>query len=550
MPIPGGRLRAAVVPVLSLPPRRVARLFRVILKAIDPLSNPAHRPFLLQLIDSDVLPLSGLRVFQVNTEIRGLVREGYLRSAAAAAFREGSSEDLDALLKLMPNLLRASNTAKEIDSYWNEGKGKAKSPVEAVLLVLKLINARASEGHALAVRAALDVIAETVAKECGSMLLENGHLRAVDFLKAYNRVRSRLQSSPEMSKLDQFFDSLGGGVRSSSLPANITFLEVMRRVVDLKVPGVEPKFSVEGVALPKMFLSRINFGSRVAPASALISSVSAASDAPKSINLSALVSTTWLANYSQSSGLQELRLRYDEVEGFLEAVKIDSDQFVPKDKVTWRLEHADPGQPLQLDTPMKGQVQVAHEGFTDPVFQPASFMLTMSQSPSSRRKQSGLSEAAVQAEADSRRVLEIHIKSPPSSPSSSMEQTPAPTVDSLSLRCVPVSDRDLGNVLIGFGASGLAGPVPPSRVLEIMRRVFGPSTPLQTLERAGMRVATDRAIIARICADISTYFLTSASSNRGGGGGRVSKASVNESFYWLAVRKTFESVYRRRNTRK
>ena len=548
---PGGRLRAAAAPVLSLPPRRVARLFRVILKATDPLSSPAHRPFLLQLIDSDVLPLSGLRVFQINTEIRGLVREGYLRGAISAAFREGSSEDLDALLKLMPNLLRSSNTAKEIDNYWNEGKGKAKSPVEAVLLVLKLINARVSEGHAHGVRAALDVIAETVAKECGSMLSENGHLRAVDFLKAYNRVRSRLQSSPEMSKLDQFFDSLGGGVRSSSLPANITFLEVMRRVVDLKVPGVEPKFSVEGVALPKMFLSRINFGSRVAPTSALISSVSAANgvDASRSLNLSALVSTTWLANYSQSSGLQELRLRYDEVEGFIEAVKIDSDQFVPKDKVTWRLEHADPGQPLQLDMPMKGQVQVAHEGFTDPVFQPASIMLTMSQSPSSRRRQSGLSEAAVQAEADSRRVLEIHIKSPPSSPSSSMEQTPAPNVDSLSLRCVPVSDRDLGNVLIGFGASGLAGPVPPSRVLEIMRRVFGPSTPLQTLERAGMRVATDRAIISRICADISTYFLTSASSNRGGGG-RVSKASVNESFYWLAVRKTFESVYRRRNTRK
>ena len=66
------------------------------------MSSPAHRPFLLQLIDSDVLPLLGLRVFQFNTEIRGLVREGYLRAAISAAYREGISEDLDALLKLMP----------------------------------------------------------------------------------------------------------------------------------------------------------------------------------------------------------------------------------------------------------------------------------------------------------------------------------------------------------------------------------------------------------------------------------------------------------------
>ena len=541
---------------MSLPPRRVARLFRVLLKATDPLSSPAHRSFLLQLIDSEVLPLSSLRVFQINTsEIRGMVRDGYLRKAISTGFREGgSSEDLDALLKLMPNLLRASNTAKEIDNYWDESKGKAKSLLDGALLVLKLINSRVSEGHAQAVRAALDVIAEAVAKECSSMLSENGYLRAVDFLKAYNRVRSRLQCelSPEMSKLDDFFDTLGGGVRSSSLPASITFIEVMRRVVELEVPGVEPKFSVEGMALPKMFLSRINFGSRAASTSALITSISAPSSSasgvvPRSINLSALASTTWLANYSQSTGLQELRLRYDEVEGFLEAVKIDSDQFVPKDKVTWRLEHPDPEKPLQLDTPMKGQVQVAHEGFTDPVFQPASFVLTMSQSPSNRRKQSGLSEAAVQAEADSRRVLEIHIQSPPSSMEQPSLREP-PTVDSLTLRCVPVSDRDLGNVQIGFGASGLAGPVPPSRILEIMRRVFGPSTPLQTLERAGMRVATDRAVIARICADISTHFLTTASG--GGRSGNISKTAVGESFYWLAVRKTFESVYRRRNTRK
>ena len=499
------------------------------------------------MVDHNILNLSSFQAYSSKL-FRAFLKVNP-HKALQIGFRDASvanvrDEELDKLISLLPALFRVVRTVTVIDSYKSRNRA-SRSLLDGALLISRL-NTKGPGATAEAMDAeisacvgrmvadvekellAISISANASASASGSV---SGQRRTVDVLKAYNRVRQRKLHTmdSDIVVIDKLFFHLGYKSNSAIVSA-ILFCEVLRRLPLFS----DGSFLCEGIPFPKKFMARVREVSPPPPPSpgagagaAAAEKTSPSSPSPPSdqhVTLAELTGTTWISDYASTSGLQELSLQYNSLEGAVEAIKMDGDEYIPKGKLSWRFEinPSNPDAPLALDEPMKGQIQVAREGFMDPSLVPATMTLM--------RTDSAVGRSAETASLSPRKVLEISIKS-------------APEADEmLSLRCVPA--RDLHSCLLSFNAKGCAGPVSPSAYVEMIRKAFGTTNSVGALERAALRVATGDSVIARISGDLSSQIMrrgSAESEGRGEGG------SMHDSFYWLSVCRAFDSSNSRRD---
>lgn len=488
----------------------VRRIYRLLLKATKPIFADKHRSFLNGLIDSLALNLQQFHVHANSSLFRAIIRVNP-RKAIRMGFQEPmnnlvAAEELDKLFKMLPMILRIVKTVKVIDNY--RERTSPKSLLDGALLVSKLNTKGADiEGRAVddRINACITRMVSEVEAECKLLLKDQSTLRVVDKIKAFNRVRRRKVTVVD----DDIFYDLGYK-NNNAIVSTIVFCEVLKQM-----DRTSSSYIVDCIPFPKKFMARITPAADP-NAAALSSETSAAPSGSSfsSLSVEALTYGSWISDYPSSAGLQEIKIRYNATEGFLEAIKADGDEYIPKDQITWRFEHLDESEPIPYDTKINGQIQVAREGYTDPVFLSAVFTL--------RSMESNIGKRPTHS-----RVAEIVVESQ------------SETDEAFSLRCVQTSD--LSRCLISFNANGCAGPVTPSTYVEMIRKVFGSSNSIGTLERAALRVATHNSIIARMSGDISSSLMRAA-----GTADEQLDDNISSSFYWLNVRKIFETATRSR----
>lgn len=503
------------------------RLYRALLRATAPLMKEENKVFWNSMVDHSALNLSSFHVYSSCKLFRAFLKINP-HKALQIGFRDASvanvrDEELDKLMTMLPALFRVVRTVTVIDSYKSRNRA-SRSLLDGALLISRLNTkgpGATAEAMDAEISACVDRMVADLEKELGD-ICGSSPRRTVDVLKAYNRVRQRKLHTMDndIVVIDKLFYQLGYKSNSAIVSA-ILFVEVLRRLVSLSATSNNPNYLCDGIPFPKKFMARVTEVAAPPTTSTRASSASASAETATSppsdqtVTIADLTGTTWISDYASTSGLQELSLRYNALGGFLEAVKMDGDGYIPKGELSWRFElDANTDAPLALNQPRRGQIQVAREGFTDPSFVPATMTLL--------RTDSAVGRSAGSATA--RKVLEIAIKSTPEAE------------EVLSLRCVPALDLD--NCLLSFNAKGCAGPVTPSSYVEMIRKAFGTTNSVGALERAALRVATGDSVIARISGDISTQIMRNSAESGGGGG---EGGNVLDSFYWLSVRKLFES---------
>jgi len=367
------------------------RLFRTLLKGTRALRKPFAAELLAVCVDLTLTPyLSPLSGFEVDESrkaealnLHAWTRDGLVTPSDALkkAFREGKDKDIDRLLELMPVILRYSRAACLIEEYLVEQSKNTNSvsliPASLLVSKLKYQNERGKRVGEI-VESGLQELLVEFKREVGQSKYRAN--RNIDRLKAFNVVIQRKEQNRSLGEdpchlVDQVLDSNFQYSNAMPITFCIVFAEIMERL------GVKTR----GVAFPKRFVTRI-FNP---PESSFSSSSSSTKDAhidvdvdedavaggkegtgagaalSKYIKVNDLVGR-WIGQYP--AGLQEIEVSYNELEGFVEAKKVDGDLFVPEGEITWRFECL--SETIDVESDKLGQLQIAREGFKSKTFIP------------------------------------------------------------------------------------------------------------------------------------------------------------------------------------
>jgi hypothetical protein len=310
--------------------------------------------------------------------------------ALATMFREGTSDDLNELLYAMPDLLRYLKAGSHIVEYQNKivslknqgvtGSSDSEQCLEGAILVSKLFyDAKKAQGLESQITDGFETLVTAVEDKLEIAALAQGgvdvvDMRTLDKIKAYNlvlkeRETQRLyQHESEDDRIvhlvDQILDQENAYSFALPISHSIVFNEVMRRV------GVK----AVGVAFPRVFMSRIVSQEETA-SDAAPTITAAASKVPLYVPLHE-IEGVYVSHFP--AGMQEIHIRGNLATGHLEAVKLDGDDYVPRGEISWKTE-LPPVEPSTVDEDgsvrpqgrylpvgkvLKGELQVAKEGFT------------------------------------------------------------------------------------------------------------------------------------------------------------------------------------------
>jgi hypothetical protein len=375
---------------------------------------PENREFLQASLDavSDSLK----RLSRGQNILRRLANNP--RHEMKKAFREGTAEDINVFISVLPTIFRYSRTAKQIEKQFHrhvEGKALTSSALPAkddpdmmsgAMLISKLHyneNELKTRDVESIIKNGIDNTAAALKYELERTLLDQRkrkkeakknsekkdltlfEKRSSSILLVINALNATIQKfeASRIKDADRDYEQLVDQIlqpdedysRAMPITYSVLYCSVVNALPNLHVEAV-------GIPFPRNFLSRIvvksppkNFLSSgaVEPGKFGLSSRKGRVDkkdqiVPSEMNIFHLLGN-WVGFYSE--GMQEVKIGFDPLTRQLVARKIDGDRCVPAGEVTWCLDLSricKTSNMLEVGRPYEVSAQVAHPGYKSPQF--------------------------------------------------------------------------------------------------------------------------------------------------------------------------------------